>query len=365
MQAAMKYELPVLMKTHRLRAVGAILSCWYGWSILAAAFTPTIPPVITAPANGSTSSSATPLRIHVDSGDLPNVHSVQIFSNGVPIGWAVAPDFLGEWSFPMGAHLSVMQPDPEWGPNPPAFFMDYHPDDSSPMMFFEGNFVSPSRFVGTTGPHEVPPLAVAIDFTRVNDKVSIVITGDHPIGVRTHDNGDGWRHDRTQFTCEWEAPVTGVHNLSAKLVYTDTTSWEKEEYTTASVTITVKAPPAPEIDVKYAGRSLRDNKSSAGFGRVMRGAKGKAAIFTIRNAGTASLKGLKIEVKGPHSGDFLITQPRKTSIGSKAETTCKVTFSPRREGIRKAQLQIRSNDADENPFRVALQGTGIAGEMRN
>lgn len=347
------------MKPNTFRSVGASLAGLVACAALAGAATPTIPPKITSPLNGATPSTAKPLLVKVDNGDLGNVHSVQILSNDVPIGWAVAPNFLGEWEFPESAHLSVMDPDEQWWPEAPPIIVDYHPDATSPMMFFEGNFVSPTRFSGTFSTNDLVPQTgnVTVDFVRVGYKIDIVITGDSPIGVRTHEGGVN-SHQRTTFTYEWSTPAIGVQNLTAKLAYTDSMTSQKGVYTTATVKVTVKAAPAQEIDVRYKGVSIQDNKTTALFGMVNRGVTSKAAVFTIRNVGKQKLTGLKVAVGGKHPGDFRIIQPGATELAPNAETKCKVLFAPTQTGARKALLKIRSNDADENPFRVVLSGTG-------
>jgi len=38
--------------------------------------------------------------------------------------------------------------------------------------------------------------------------------------------------------------------------------------------------------------------------------------------------------------------------------TCTVTFDPSAEGVRTATISIANNDADENPYNFAIQGTG-------
>jgi hypothetical protein len=344
-----------VMKTrYVISTIGSLLAC----VSLAATSTATVPPKITSPASGATPSSGKPLLIKVDTNDQPSVHGVQILSNGSPIGWAVAPDMLGEWSFPTGAHLSVMKPDPHWGPNPPAYIIDYTPDDMSSMMFFQGDFESPTRFRGDTGGHATTPLNVTIDFTLVDGKANIVITGSGSIGTRAHNGGELSRHGRTVFTYQWDQPPVGTHTLTALVTYTDQTTWEKAQHTTDAVTVTVKETAAPEIEVKFAGKNLRDNRSATGFGKVARRAKGKAVTYAIRNVGTGKLKNLKVEIRGAHSKDFVLSQPGKTSIAPGAETTFKVRFAPKKKGTRKAQLRILSNDEDESPFRVALKGTG-------
>lgn len=351
--------LPKVMNHNTLRSLGASLGGLLACVALAGAATPTVPPKITSPIYGATPSTAKPLLVRVDNGNLGNVHSVQILSNGTPIGWAVAPNFLGEWEFPESAHLSVMDPDEQWWPDAPPIIMDYHPDASDFMMFFEGDFVSPTRFKGTFSTNELVPQTgnVTVDFVRVGYKVNIVITGDAPIGVRTHEGGVN-SHHRTIFTYEWVTPSIGVQNLTAKLVYTDSMTSLKGIYTTATVHVTVKAAAAAEIDVRYKAVGIQDNKTTALFGMVKRRETSKAAYFTIRNVGKQRLTGLKATLAGSHPGDFRVIQPAVTELAPNAETTCRVLFAPTQTGVRKAQLRIRSNDADENPFRVLLSGTG-------
>jgi hypothetical protein len=41
-----------------------------------------------------------------------------------------------------------------------------------------------------------------------------------------------------------------------------------------------------------------------------------------------------------------------------ASTTFKVTFGPKAKGTRTAQIQVKSNDPNENPFDVTVSGKG-------
>lgn len=348
--------LPTAMKTSSILTLAGLCAC----ATWAAAQTPTIPPKITSPLAGATASTAVPMIIKVDSGSLTDVSGVQILSNGVPIGWAIAPNLLGEWAFPAEAHLSVMKPDPTSWPDAPPIIMDYHPDGTSPMMFFSGDFVSPTQFTGTYETnHEVPYTGnVTVDFTRVNEKINIVITGDGFLGTRTHNSGVCTRYDRTVYSYRWLSPKAGSQNLRAKLFYTNTTTWQPDEYLTASVLVTVTTPPAPEIVVIKGGISLKDNLSTTNFGKIPRGSRSVPVTYTIRNTGNAKLTNLKVELKGTNVGDFVATQPLSVALAPGAKTTFTVRFVPRQKGVRTAVLRILSNDADENPFRVALTGTG-------
>ncbi len=116
----------------------------------------------------------------------------------------------------------------------------------------------------------------------------------------------------------------------------------------------------PEIAVQQpAGTDLKDGVSSKSFGSVAV----KSAVtktFTIRNAGTANLTNLAVTKTGVNAKDFTVKSLLKTSLAPGASTTFKVVFKPSVKGTRKADIHIKSNDSNENPFDIALTGKGIA-----
>ena len=117
---------------------------------------------------------------------------------------------------------------------------------------------------------------------------------------------------------------------------------------------------APEIAVlQPAKKSLKDGSSAVSFGTVAV-KKAVSKTFTIRNTGSAKLSKLAVTINGRHAKDFIVGKPRKASLAPGGSTTFKVTFKPRAAGTRKAAIHIRSNDANENPFDIKLQGKGKA-----
>jgi hypothetical protein len=115
----------------------------------------------------------------------------------------------------------------------------------------------------------------------------------------------------------------------------------------------------PEISIEQiAGKSLVDGSANISFGSVIIGKKGKLKTFTIKNIGNQTLKGFPIKVNGKHAKDFIVTKVKKSSLASGASTTFKIEFKPSAKGTRKAEIQIKSNDADENPFNMKLNGRG-------
>ncbi len=117
-------------------------------------------------------------------------------------------------------------------------------------------------------------------------------------------------------------------------------------------------PTAPDIAVS-APDSLTSGSSSVSFGTVNTGSSGSPLTFTITNAGTGDLTGIVVSKTGSTSGDFTIDGPADTTLIPSATTTFTVTFSPSADGARAATLEITSNDPDENPFTVSLNGSGV------
>lgn len=124
------------------------------------------------------------------------------------------------------------------------------------------------------------------------------------------------------------------------------------EYDLAYATITA------EIAVEQpAGTDLTDGAASIGFGTVTLGSS-TAKVFTVRNTGSGELTGLDITFDGANAGDFSVTANPTAPVSTGGSTTFTVTFAPAGADARNATLHIASNDGDENPFDIALTGTG-------
>jgi hypothetical protein len=103
--------------------------------------------------------------------------------------------------------------------------------------------------------------------------------------------------------------------------------------------------------------------SSLSFGNVTVGATSDLSV-TINNTGSANLNISATSLTGSGSGNFSITggggAATITAGGSKSIT---LRFSPSATGAVLANLSIANNDPDENPFTVALSGTGVSPEI--
>jgi hypothetical protein len=123
-----------------------------------------------------------------------------------------------------------------------------------------------------------------------------------------------------------------------------------------SVEVTVNT---PEIAVEQPlGTDLTDGGATIDFGSADLGAAAAPLAFTVRNTGTAVLTGLVLTADGTDPTDFALGALGVTNLAPGASTTFTVTFTPGTAGSRTAAVRLASNDADENPFDLALTGYG-------
>jgi hypothetical protein len=115
----------------------------------------------------------------------------------------------------------------------------------------------------------------------------------------------------------------------------------------------------PEIVVEQpAGNRLTSGAATVDFGSGVVGASSQRT-FTIRNIGSEAITGVSVTIDGPNAADFTLAASPATTVDSFGSTTFTVTFSRAVAGTRTASLYIASNDADENPFHIALTGAGV------
>lgn len=94
------------------------------------------------------------------------------------------------------------------------------------------------------------------------------------------------------------------------------------------------------------------------FGRVATGSSiGKA--YTIRSTGTGDLIGVSVTIDGANASEFALEQhPAMTVARLTGTTTFSLSFSPTTSGRKAAVAHVWSNDEDESPFDIALEGIG-------
>ena len=127
---------------------------------------------------------------------------------------------------------------------------------------------------------------------------------------------------------------------------------------------------APEIDVKNSfGNTIADGDSTPsavkdtdfGSRSVASGTTGR--LYTILNAGSATLTLSAPTISGAHAADFTVAGLPAGSLAPAQSTTFAVIFDPSAPGLRSASVIISNNDADENPYNFAIQGIGTEPEV--
>ena len=119
---------------------------------------------------------------------------------------------------------------------------------------------------------------------------------------------------------------------------------------------------APGILVEQpVGFGLVNGSAALDLGANFIGVTGGALTFTVRNTGPGTLSGLALSVDGATPQEYTVSGgglPASLEAGGSGTFT--VVFQPLQTGPRAATLRIASNDALQNPFSVALTGTGVA-----
>ncbi len=125
---------------------------------------------------------------------------------------------------------------------------------------------------------------------------------------------------------------------------------------------------APEMDVQGNATSIADGDATPSttddtdFGSADISTGTVAHVFTIKNTGSADLNltaATKVQISGANAADFSVTvEPSSPVAATTGTTTFTVRFDPSAVGSRSATISIDNDDADENPYDFAIQGTG-------
>jgi hypothetical protein len=126
--------------------------------------------------------------------------------------------------------------------------------------------------------------------------------------------------------------------------------------------------PGPEIRIEGNYTEITDGDSSPSpdddtdFGPVDVTAGPVTHTFTIKNYGDADLELTatpdKVTLGGDNAADFSVTLQPASPVATLGSTTFEVEFDPSAMGTRTATVTIENNDADEDPYTFAIQGTG-------
>jgi len=110
--------------------------------------------------------------------------------------------------------------------------------------------------------------------------------------------------------------------------------------------------PAPDISVCPA---------SIQFGTTKEGSLSSPQMFTVTNKGIRDLVMGGISMTGQNASEFIVTSNGCSLQTLAPDGSCiiQIAFSPTSGGAKGADLTISSNDPDQSPFFVPLNGTGL------
>ncbi len=159
----------------------------------------------------------------------------------------------------------------------------------------------------------------------------------------------------TSFSLIFRPTTSGTRNVTVRIASNDADENPFE------INLNGNGVAVPEINVeKSNGNALIDASSSIQFTNVILGATSAAEVLTLRSSGTAALTNIAATISGSHAADFILEASPASSLTPGSSTTIKIFFKPTSSGTRTSVLRIASNDADENPFEINLNGNGIA-----
>lgn len=107
------------------------------------------------------------------------------------------------------------------------------------------------------------------------------------------------------------------------------------------------------------GITLISGRSTTTFESVRINSKSEPQTYTIRNNGKADLHGLELVTKGEHASSFAASGLGKKVLKPGQSTTFTVTFTPSKPGKKSAQVRVLSNDKNESPFVITVQGKAL------
>jgi Ser-Thr-rich glycosyl-phosphatidyl-inositol-anchored membrane family len=110
--------------------------------------------------------------------------------------------------------------------------------------------------------------------------------------------------------------------------------------------------PTPKISI---------SPSSHNFGTVKEGLFSPPQLFTVTNQGLGILSVDAISIAGPNSSEFKTQNDGCSGLTVPPSETCtvEVVFTPTSGGLKSAEFLIASNDLDQNPNHVTLNGKGM------
>jgi hypothetical protein len=235
---------------------------------------------------------------------------------------------------------------------------------------------SPSTLDGTDfGNAVIGGAAVQHSFTIQNTgENTLELTGVHPVEVTGAQAGDFTVTSQaavsisggqsSTFTITFAPAGSGLRKATVEIANNDS---DEGLYTFAIQGVGDEPPAEQEIALFGNGGEITTEDGSPStldgteYGTVVIGGAAVQHTFSIQNGGddTLELTGTHpVEITGAQASDFTVTSQPTASISGRQSSTFTIEFSPSGSGLRRATVEIASNDSDEGLFTFTVQGIG-------
>jgi hypothetical protein len=116
----------------------------------------------------------------------------------------------------------------------------------------------------------------------------------------------------------------------------------------------------PDIALEApTGTAVTNGIGTLAYGSIIPGQTTDLNV-TVRNTGSNDLTVISATIIGPDAGQFALVSTPSETLAAGASAAVTLRFSPTTSGAKTATLSIASNDPDENPFILALAGSGLS-----
>jgi hypothetical protein len=128
---------------------------------------------------------------------------------------------------------------------------------------------------------------------------------------------------------------------------------------TGTVSITDNAPASPQtVALTGTGTYLSWTPTSLSFGTVTVGTTSPAQVITFTNHAPTALAIKSVTITGVNNLDFAQTNTCGTSLARMSSCTITVTFTPKAQGLRTANVTVTDFLGGNTSQNIPLSGTG-------
>jgi hypothetical protein len=190
--------------------------------------------------------------------------------------------------------------------------------------------------------------------------ISNVGTDDLQLSETSLAGGDAGQFSITQGSAPATVAPGAIHNLVVR--FAPTSGGTKA----ATLRLTSDDPDESPLDVALGGvgttsPDISVAPTSHNYGSVTVGSS-VTRTFAVTNTGTGNLVVTASALTGANAAEFAIVNGQSGfTVAPGATSPIEVRFSPSTQGPKSATLSIPSNDANENPWLIALTGAGTSG----